>query len=479
MRSVPHRVVCLVGLDDGVFPRAAVGRRRRRARPRARSPASATPRSEDRQLLLDAVMAATEHAGRHLHRRQRALRRRAGRPPCRSASCSTPLDRTTAGPVRDAGAGPPPAPALRRRATSTATTRAPRRAAEPFSFDRAALAGARAAAGERGRRAPFLPGPLPPRGRPRTSSLADLHGVPRRTRCARSCASGSTSRTPLERRRGRATRSRSTLDSLERGRSATGCCASCSPAQDPDAVMLAEQLRGTLPPGELGVGGPDRASSQECAAARGPHAPTSATATPRAVDVDVDLGDGRRLTGTVAGVYGNRARVARLLPPQGQAAAARLGRPARARAPADPDEHWTAHAVGRDAGRPDSARSPARSTHRAVDWLRDAGRRCATSGCASRCRCRSTTSLAWAEDARARAARRRRPTRAARPAREWETDRVQPVSASPARTPTPTTSGSTATARSLSRSLLDAGLATYAWQVWEPLLAGAEQVGPL
>jgi exonuclease V gamma subunit len=23
MRSVPHRVVCLVGLDDGVFPRAA------------------------------------------------------------------------------------------------------------------------------------------------------------------------------------------------------------------------------------------------------------------------------------------------------------------------------------------------------------------------------------------------------------------------------------------------------------------------
>ncbi|MBV9049213.1 MAG: exodeoxyribonuclease V subunit gamma, partial [Solirubrobacterales bacterium] len=59
MRSVPHRVVCILGLDDGEFPRKAprdgddllvedphVGDR--------------DPRSEDRQLLLDAVLAATE-----------------------------------------------------------------------------------------------------------------------------------------------------------------------------------------------------------------------------------------------------------------------------------------------------------------------------------------------------------------------------------------------------------------------------------
>jgi exodeoxyribonuclease V gamma subunit len=59
MRSVPHRVVCLLGLDDGVFPRKSprdgddlmlddphLGER--------------DPRSEDRQLLLDALMAATE-----------------------------------------------------------------------------------------------------------------------------------------------------------------------------------------------------------------------------------------------------------------------------------------------------------------------------------------------------------------------------------------------------------------------------------
>jgi exodeoxyribonuclease V gamma subunit len=59
MRSVPHRVVCLLGLDDGVFPRKTardgddlilddphIGDR--------------DARSEDRQLLLDAVMAATD-----------------------------------------------------------------------------------------------------------------------------------------------------------------------------------------------------------------------------------------------------------------------------------------------------------------------------------------------------------------------------------------------------------------------------------
>ena len=60
MRSVPHRVVCLLGLDDAAFPRKAprdgddlildtpqIGER--------------DPRSEDRQLLLDALLAATEH----------------------------------------------------------------------------------------------------------------------------------------------------------------------------------------------------------------------------------------------------------------------------------------------------------------------------------------------------------------------------------------------------------------------------------
>src|SRR5690606_21218866 len=60
MRAIPHRVVCLLGMDDGVLPGSGapdgedvlargplVGERDRRA--------------EDRQLFLDAVMAAGDH----------------------------------------------------------------------------------------------------------------------------------------------------------------------------------------------------------------------------------------------------------------------------------------------------------------------------------------------------------------------------------------------------------------------------------
>lgn len=60
MRSVPHRVVCLLGLDDGTFPRAGSidGDDVLARRPLT---GERDVRSEDRQLLLDAVMSATEH----------------------------------------------------------------------------------------------------------------------------------------------------------------------------------------------------------------------------------------------------------------------------------------------------------------------------------------------------------------------------------------------------------------------------------
>jgi exodeoxyribonuclease V gamma subunit len=59
MRSVPHRVVCLLGLDDGAFPRGAArdGDDLLLREPRI---GERDPRSEDRQLLLDALMATTE-----------------------------------------------------------------------------------------------------------------------------------------------------------------------------------------------------------------------------------------------------------------------------------------------------------------------------------------------------------------------------------------------------------------------------------
>ena len=60
MRSVPHRVVCLLGLDEGVFPRHPErdGDDLIASQPRVGDRDS---RSEDRQLLLDAVLAATDH----------------------------------------------------------------------------------------------------------------------------------------------------------------------------------------------------------------------------------------------------------------------------------------------------------------------------------------------------------------------------------------------------------------------------------
>ena len=59
MRSIPHRVVCLLGVDDGVFPRtgAVDGDDILAAEPWV---GDRDPRSEDRQLLLDAIMAAKE-----------------------------------------------------------------------------------------------------------------------------------------------------------------------------------------------------------------------------------------------------------------------------------------------------------------------------------------------------------------------------------------------------------------------------------
>nr|WP_257908451.1 exodeoxyribonuclease V subunit gamma [Janibacter limosus] len=85
MRSVPHRVVCLLGMDDDTFPRqqSVDGDDVLARRPLT---GERDARSEDRQLLLDAVPAARERPGHRLHRRRRAQWRAlpAGRPPRRA-----------------------------------------------------------------------------------------------------------------------------------------------------------------------------------------------------------------------------------------------------------------------------------------------------------------------------------------------------------------------------------------------------------
>jgi exodeoxyribonuclease V gamma subunit len=59
MRSVPHRIVCLLGMDDGAFPRRVSpdGDDLLEHDPRV---GDRDPRTEDRQLLLDALLAAED-----------------------------------------------------------------------------------------------------------------------------------------------------------------------------------------------------------------------------------------------------------------------------------------------------------------------------------------------------------------------------------------------------------------------------------
>ena len=165
MRAVPHRVVCILGLDDGVFPRTArvdgddllqrvplVGDRD----PRSRGPPAAARRacSPPRSTLVA-----------HLHRPRRAHER--GAPAVGAVDelldvVDPPPPSTVAAPRRR---DPPPAPAVRPRRRFDE-----RRA--PWSFDPVQLAGARARwPAPASRRPPFLPAPLAPRdgdvGRPR------------------------------------------------------------------------------------------------------------------------------------------------------------------------------------------------------------------------------------------------------------------------------------------------------------------------
>ena len=99
MRSVPHRVVCLLGLDDGVFPRLGMvdgddALARDPAHRRARRPLRGPPAAARRDRR------GHRAAGGHLHRRQRA-HRSSGRPPSPSASCSTSSTGPPSAEVRD------------------------------------------------------------------------------------------------------------------------------------------------------------------------------------------------------------------------------------------------------------------------------------------------------------------------------------------------------------------------------------------
>ena len=299
MRSVPHRVVCLLGLDDGVFPRktdvddddlvAADGRVGDR-----------DPRSEDRQLLLDALLAAESNL--IITYSGRDERTNAERPPAVPVGeLLDVVDRTVRLP------GDPTVLARSRIVVNHPLQPFDARnfmagrltGATPWSFDAVALAGARAAGGERAEPAPFLPVPLAA-VRGEAVELENLvrfvqHPVKAflRQRLGVSLsedADDASGALPVE------------LDALEQWAVGDRLLSGRLAGDDRDACVAAERARGTLPPGTMAepVLGKVLPIVESLVAEAADI--TGGESAPRSLEVNVALADGRVLLGTVAGV---------------------------------------------------------------------------------------------------------------------------------------------------------------------------------
>ena len=183
------------------------------------------------------------------------------------------LDRTRRRARARRRAGPPPAPALRRgqpRPPAALVGALDR----PFTFDRSALAGAPGRASPASRRHErWCPRPCPHPSRARRGDRSPTSTTSSPTPCAASCASGCASPRPTTPTRPR-TPSRSPSTGWRSGTSATGSSRDVLSGADPQSAMLAEQLRGLLPPRgpRLGHAHRDRAAGAPARGGRGPPA---------------------------------------------------------------------------------------------------------------------------------------------------------------------------------------------------------------
>jgi exodeoxyribonuclease V gamma subunit len=286
MRSVPHRVVCLLGLDDGVFPRKAprdgddlmlddphVGER--------------DARTEDRQQLLDALMAATERL--IITYTGNDERTNLARPP--AVPVGELLDVVGRGVVVRHPLQPFDA-----RNFEVGEVVADR----VWSFDKVTLEGARALAGGRSVPGPFLAGPLPDL----EATLIELDDLVRFVERP--------IRAFLRRRLGITVGDYSDeiedalpveLDGLDTWSVGQRLLDARLAGAEPRATVLAEIARGTLPPGVLGRPVIERVQPvvEEIVA----HVPPGDAGS---LDVKVTMPDGRTLTGTVPGVGGDVIR---------------------------------------------------------------------------------------------------------------------------------------------------------------------------
>ena len=343
MRSVPHRVVCLLGLDDGAFPRNSV---RDGDDVLARDPwiGERDPRSEDRQLLLDAVCAAEEH----LVIVYSGADERTGAtipPAVPLGELLDAFDRTATVPdgrrVRDAITTRHPLQPFDAR--NFVAGRAGHRRARSASTGSPSQ-GAEAAAQPRTQPPPFLSDARWNPCRSRTSSSPTCSGSSP-TRRGSSSASGSTSTTPGP-RTSPTTRCRSSSTGSSAGASRTGCSPSGWPAST-----------ATTPSPPSCTAASCRPASSDIAVLQDIDAKVDAllvaaaaelTVEPESYDIDLDLGDGTRLTGTVAGVRGD---VLLTLTPSSLSAKHRLAAwiDLLALTAAHPGREWRATTIGKDA----------------------------------------------------------------------------------------------------------------------------------
>ena len=344
MRSVPHRVVALLGLDDGAFPRRLEtdGDDLLLASPRV---GDRDARSEDRQLLLDALLAATEHLvitySGHDDRTNRV------RPPAVPvAELLDVVDQT----VRLADDHParhqvvvehPLQPFDTRNFTAGHPLRH-----EPWSYDRVHLAGSRAAARQTPAR-PWLPDPLPPLDEPilQLDHLVRFVEHPVRAFLRNRLGLYLSDRNdepadalPIE------------LDALEKWGVGDRLLQACLAGTDPEVAAAAERARGFLPPGRVADDSLSSIATEVRQLAGIITALGFAPGPADSLDIHLDLPAGRGLIGTVADRRGETILVctySRLAPKH------RLGAWVRflALSAARPELDATVITIGRGAGR--------------------------------------------------------------------------------------------------------------------------------
>jgi len=335
MRSVPHRVVCLVGLDDAVFPRLGTPDGDDAL---ARDPVTGERdvRSEDRQLLLDAICAAGEklivtYTGANEYSGKE-------RPPAVPLmELLDALDATIDGDARATVLTRHPLQPFDVRNVTPGELGVP---GKPFTYDPTALDAARATGEDRPVKPAFFGAPIPvPRAQ--DVGLAELlaffknpirgfftelqFNLPRDDK-------GVDDSMPVE------------IDGLQKWTAGDRMLTDMVAGMDPAQARQAEWRRGLVPPGWLGtrIVNELRDDAQQLAAA----AAQFRVGDPSAVDVDIDLGDGRRVSGTVGQLFGDTFVVltfSKLGGPHLLAAWIQLV----ALAAAFPARPWTAVCIGR------------------------------------------------------------------------------------------------------------------------------------